>query len=356
MTAWFCPEYAELSEATREAMARGAGLAAADAGDALQLAQPDLRALFRTTQPVVAIPGGYALAREIALRTIVENRVLVVVAGPEGEMLAKACESLGKEVARLMVHPGTAVEPEHLRRFLDGPRVDAVVLVHAELSQGTQLPLEALTAVVRTRPELCLMVDAIGALSAAPIEMDGWGIDLLLTPSRGPLGLPEGFSLASLSAKGMTRGRAQPGRGRQLDLASHQSATERGAFLAGISPALVLALRQQLEHILAEGIEARWQRHAMLRATVEQWVMVRNDLQVIAPPERRAAASTCLRLPPGSSAQRIVAGLADEQWPIAPEPGRGPDGHLSVGHMGDVTEPDLLRLLEAIGRQLDLGR
>jgi aspartate aminotransferase-like enzyme len=103
-------------------------------------------------------------------------------------------------------------------------------------------------------------------------------------------------------------------------------------------------------------MEARWQRHAMLRATVEQWVMVRNDLQVVPPVERRAAAATCLRLPPGSSAQRIVAGLADDDWPIGPDPVRGPEGQLCVGHMGDVTESELLRLLEAIGRQLDLGR
>lgn len=354
--AWFSPDCAELSDATRDAMERGTGLTAAAANEALQLAQPDLRALFRTTQPVIALPGGYPLAREIALRTLIDHRVMVLVAGPEGELLAKACESLGKETIRLMVHPGTVVEPDQLQRFLGGPDVDSVIMVYAELSQGSQLPLEALAAVVKTNPDVRLMVDAIGALGAAPIEMDAWGIDLLLTPSRGPLALPPGFTLASMSAKGVERGRSQQGRGKQLDLASHHSATERGAFLTEISPILMLALRHQLDHIRAEGIESRWSRHAMLRATVEQWVMVRSDLQPIAPAERRAAASTCLRLPPGSSVKRILEGLADEDWPIAPDATHTRDDRLCVGHMGEVTEPELLRLLEAIGRQLDLGR
>lgn len=354
--AWFSPDQAELADATRDAMERGTDLTAAAANEALQLAQPDLRSLFRTTQPVVALPGGYPLAREIALRTLVEQRALVLVAGPEGELLARSCESLGKEVIRLMVHPGTTVEPDQLQRFLGGPDVDSVIMVYAELSQGTQLPLESLATVVRTRPEVRLMVDATGALGAAPIEMDLWGIDLLLTPSRGPLGLPPGFTLAAMSAKALARGRAQPGRGKQLDLASHVSATERGTFLSEISPVLMLALRQQLEVILAEGMEPRWSRHGMLRATVEQWVMVRNDLQLIAAPDRRAAASSCLRLPPGSSVKRILEGLADEDWPIAPDATHTRDDRLCVGHMGEVTEPMLLRLLETIGRQLDLGR
>lgn len=337
-------------------MERGAGLSLAASTEALKLAQSDLRALLRTAHPVIALPGTHALAREVALRTVVEQRVLTLVMGREGAALAKASQLLGHEVVQLMVHPGTVPEPEHLKRFLGGPNVDTVVLVCAELTHGTQLLLEGLAAIVRSQPDLVLIVDATGALGAMPIEMDAWGIDVLLTRSEGPLGLPAGFTLAAMSPRAVTRAQSISGRGAQLDLLAHRSATERGTFLTPMPAPLVLALRQQLEHIHAEGIESRWKRHAMLRATVEQWVMVRSDLQPWAPPERRAAAATCLRLPPGSSLQRVVAGLADEEWPIAPDPMQVPDDMLVLGHMGEVTEPELLQLLEAVGRQLDLGR
>lgn len=174
MTAWFSPDRAELSDATRQAMERGTGLTAAAGSEALKLAQSDLRALFRTEQPVMLLPGGHALAREIALRSVVEQRVLAVVAGPEGAALAKASQSLGHEVVRLMAHPGTVPEPDHLRRFLGGPDVDAVILVAAELSEGTQLLLQEIATVVRTRPSIMLIVDATGALGAMPLEMDAW--------------------------------------------------------------------------------------------------------------------------------------------------------------------------------------
>lgn len=356
MTAWFSPDHAELSDATRAAMARGESLASVAIAEALQLAQPDMRSLFRTQHPVMVIAGDHALAREIALRSVVEQRILGLVAGPNGIALAQASRALGHEVLELRVHPGTVPEPEHLRRFLGGPDVDTIVISCTELSEGTQVAIRELAAVVRTRPELVLLVDATGALGATAIAMDDWRIDVLLTPSRGPLGLPAGFSMVGMSPHAVSRAKRITGRGARLDLLAHRTAAERGEVLATMAPPLVLALRQQLEQILAEGLEARWNRHAMLRATVEQWVMVRNDLHPVAPAGRRADASTCLRLPPGSSAQRIIAGLADDDWPMAPDAVRGPDDRLSIGHMGDVTEPDLLRLLEAIGRQLDLGR
>jgi aspartate aminotransferase-like enzyme len=354
--AWFSPDHAELTDDTRAAMERGGTLAPAVVADALQLIQPDLRALFRTAHPVLTIAGDHALAREIALRSVVQQRALALVAGPEGAALADATRLLGHEVIELRVHPGTVPEPEHLRRFLGGPDVDTLVLSCAELTLGTQLPLRELAAVARVAPEIIIVADATGALGATPIEMDDWGIDVLLSPSRGPLGLPAGFSMIGLSPRAVTRASGIGGRGARLDLLAHRTAAEQGQVLTTISPSLVLALRQQLEHILAEGIEARWSRHAMLRATVEQWVMVRGDLHPLAPAGRRADAASCLRLPPGSSAHRVVAGLAEDDWRVAPDAVREPDDRLCVGHMGEMTEPALLRLLEAIGRQLDLGR
>jgi aspartate aminotransferase-like enzyme len=354
--AWFSPDHAQLTDATRAAMAQGETVAPALVAEALQLAQADLRALFRTTQPVFTLAGDHALTREIALRSVVEQRVLALVAGPEGAALAEAARTLGHEVLELQVHPGTVPEPEHLRRFLRGPDVDTVTICCAELSLGTQVALQQLATVARTGPEITLVVDATGALGATPIEMDSWGIDVLLTPSGGPLGLPDGLSLVGMSPRAVTRAKKIGGRGTRLDLLAHRAAAEQGEILTSASPALVLALRQQLAHILAEGLEARWGRHAMLRATVEQWGMVRSDLHPLAPAGRRADAATCLRLPPGSSAQRIVAGLGEDDWLVTPDATRRPDDRLCVGHMGEVTEPELLRLLDAIGRQLDLGR
>lgn len=356
MTAWFSPDRAELSSDTQQILREAALLPSTAAAEPLRQSQMSLQALFRTARPVVVLPGAYGMVREVALRAIVEQRVLVLVAGPESATLANAAEALGREVIRLMVHPGTVPEAATVQRFLGGPDVDSVALVHAELSVGTQLDLEALAAVVHTRPGVRLLVDGIGAFGATPIETDRWGIDLLLSPSAGPLALPPGLGLAALSKEGAARAYSIAGRGLQLDLARHQEAAGQGEMTTEIAPALAMVLRHQLDQIMAEGVEVRWGRHAMLRALVEQWAMVRSDLHPCAPAGRRAAASTCLRLPPGSSATAVRAGLIEEDWPVDTDAVPAEAGRLCLGHMGDVTAPELLQLLEAVGRQLDKGR
>src|SRR5690606_28930658 len=137
-------------------------------GTSAQLAGASLRlrGVFRTTEPVLTVPVPGPLLMEIALRTLVEHRALVLVAGPAGETLARATEALGKEVLRLMVRPGEVVEPAHLARFLAGPPVDSVVLAHADLGAGTLAPLAELARVVRARRELLLLVEASGSLGA----------------------------------------------------------------------------------------------------------------------------------------------------------------------------------------------
>jgi aspartate aminotransferase-like enzyme len=355
VTAWFSPDQAELPHTTRQILREAALLPAAAAIEPLQQAQIALQALFRTATPVAVIPGAYGMIREIALRALVEQRVLVLVAGPESAALAHAAEALGREVIRLMVHPGTVPEPAQLLRFLGGPDVDSVALVHAELTLGTQLDLESLAGVVHSRPDILLLVDGIGSLGAAPLETDRWGLDVVISPSAGPLSLPPGLGLASLSPRGAARARTLTGRGRELDLATLQAAAGEG-MVGEVAPALALALRHQLDQLMAEGVEVRWGRHAMLRALVEQWAMVRNDLHPSAPAGRRAAASTCLRLPPGSSAAGVISGLIEDDWPVAPGVDLTANGRLCIGHMGEVTAPEVLQLLEAVGRQLDLGR
>ncbi len=358
MTAWFSPDAAEPTAAIRAILTDAALLPATAAREPLLQSQMSLQALFRTARPVVVFPASYGMVREIALRTLVEQRVLVLVAGPESAALADAAEALGREVIRLMVHPGTVPEVEYLERFLGGPEVDTVALVHAELSVGTQLDLEQLAAVIRRRPGRMLLVDGRGAFGATPIETDRWGIDLLMAPSAGPLGLPPGLGLATLSQQAASRVRSLTGRGVELDLAARQEAAGHGDVVGETAPGLALALRHQLDQIMAEGVEVRWNRHAMLRAQVEQWAMVRSDVHLIAPVGRRAAAASCLRLPEGNTAAGVIRGLQEDDWPMAPgtELPVGSNGRLTLGHMGEVTAPELLQLLDAVSRQLDQGR
>lgn len=311
-----------------------------------------LRALFRTAEPVLAVPTSSAVLREIALRAGVDQRALVVVAGPDGEALAAGLEALGKEVIRLLVPPGRALEPPHLARFLCGPSVDTVVLAHADLGTGVLAPLAELARVVRTRRELFLFVDATGSLGAAPLETDRWGLDLVLAGSEGPLGLPAGLGFAVASPRFLARLRRQSARGLQLDLAAHAAAASRGQVLGTIPPTLARALDRQLQRILEEEtLEARWARHAALGAAVDAWLADRDDVRLLAAAGWRAPVVSCLELPPDRAAADVVAVLQREGWRLAPATVEHPR-LLRLGHMGDHQPDHLAALLAALAGAL----
>jgi aspartate aminotransferase-like enzyme len=291
----------------------------------------DLRALFRTAQPVVVHQGPATALREIGLRSTVEHRALALIAGPEGEALADQTEALGKEVLRVRVQAGRVVEPAHLQRFLAGPEVDAVTLVH-----------------------VLLFVDAGGSLGASPLDMDVWGVDFVVAASEGPLGLPGGLAFAAASPRLLARARSFTGRGSQLDFVAQHAAAGEGRTLAPVTPMLAAVLERQLQRVLhEEGLEARWNRHAVMRAMVEAWAIGRSELRLLAGGRQGAQAASALALSgAGRTAAAVGSLLEQEGWRIGLGQVGGGGEAIRIGHMGDLAPDQLAALLEALGRAL----
>jgi len=330
---------------------------APEAGEQLlALAQPRLRQLFRTSEPVTVVPAPAGILREIGLRATIEHRVLVLVAGPESAALADTAEALGAEVIRMMVHPGRTPEPDQLERFLASPSVDSVALVHSETSTGTIVPLAELARVVRARRDLLLFVDATGSLGAAPLEADAWGLDFVLGASHGALALPPGLSFAAASTRLVARTRGLAGRGVLLDFLTHHGAAADATVLTPIDPVLALALDRQLERIDREGLLRRWERHDAMAALVERWVMGRKDVTLFAAHGRRSPAVSVLQLVAPLTGWVVAESLRREGWQVAPGEAPGSERVLRIGHLGEIGPEQLAPLLAALGQRLDAER
>lgn len=336
-------------------LARGEQTLAPEAVEQLiGLAQPRLRALFRTIEPVTIVPAPAGMLREIGLRATIEHRVLVLVAGSESAALADTAEALGAEVIRLVVHPGHAIEPEQLTRFLSSPPVDSVAVVHTETSTGVLAPLQELAQVVRTQKDLALFVDATNSLGAAPLETDQWGLDFVLGASNGPIGLPPGLAFGAASARLLARTRGLSGRGVLLDYLTHYNATVTGTLLTPLDPGLAMALDRQLERIEQEGLEPRWARHRAMAQLIERWVADRDDLSLVAVSGRRSPTVTAIRLKPPHSALDVAEKMLRLGWEIGAAEENGNGGLLRIGHMGEITEKQLEEMLAGLGQALAL--
>ncbi len=310
-----------------------------------------LRQLFRTRRPVVTATTSATGMMEAAIRCGVRERVLCVVAGHAGERAARVAEQCDRDVVRLHVPPGDALEPALLSQMLDGPPVDAVILVHAETSTGVQHPITDLLRLVRPMPDVVTIVDASTTLGAADVDPERWGADVVLSSSQRAVGIPPGLAFATISDRFLVRAAEQVDRGLHLDLVTlHEAAIEGHVVETPALPQL-MALDVQLARIAAEGLEVRWARHRALREMVEQWVGRHGRCTMVAPAGRRADAVSALRLAPGRSAAGLVRAMHGEGWEIAAaeEP---TDRIVAIGHMGDATPEDLAALLAHLESRL----
>jgi aspartate aminotransferase-like enzyme len=314
----------------------------------LARAQAGLQQVFRTTRPVLIATSSATGLLEGAIRAGVERRVLVAVGGFFGERLARIAEACGKEVVRVMVPEGRTIEASHLARFLHGPDVDAVALVHSETSTGALAPLEEIAAEVRRHDDITLLVDAVSSAGAIPIETDAWDIDFIGTGSQKSLALPPGLALGVASPRLIERARRLAGRGWYFDplLLAEAARSHLPTQTPAIS--LVYALDLQLQRIAAEGLERRWARHQTMAAIVARWCDGRPGFGMLAQPERRSWTVSAVRTPVPAGV--LVARLAAEGWTVAPGLSPLDDAVIRIGHMGEVAPADVEALLAAIGR------
>ena len=123
---------------------------------------------------------------------------------------------------------------------------------------------------------------------------------------------------------------------------------------------LLYALQHQLRRIGAEGLEARFERHARMASRTREWVDWLNEaagreFSVIAPEGYRSPTVTAIRLPGGFAGPDVVAGLAARGITIAPGYGKMKQGAIRIGHMGDHTPSELEIVLAAVADVLDVA-
>lgn len=310
-----------------------------------------LQTVFRTARPVVVATGSATLLMEAALASTLRRRALHLVNGDFSGRFQAIARGLGRDSDHLTVPPGQAVEPDLLREALRRGRYDVITVAHCETSTGVLSPLRELATVVREESDALLVVDAVSSLAGAPLETDGWGLDVVLTASQKALALPPGLAFAAVSARAEQRMAVVERRGFYTDLLRYLAKHREGGTITTPAMTLVWAAALQLPAILAEGIEARWERHAALQRRTLEWAATRG-LEAPAVAARRSPTVTTLRTPGDDTAPEVVRALAARGFTVAGGYGEWKASTFRIGHMGEVQAGDLEGLLAALDEVL----
>ncbi len=306
-----------------------------------------LKTLFRTEREVMVITGSATLAMEAMVRSNVKRRVLNLTNGAFSERFHEIAQLNGIDAEVLAFPWGEAVDPEKVVQRLHQGDFDAITLAHCETSTGVLNPVGEVARAVRAESDALILVDAVSSLGGAPLEMDTWGLDCVVTGAQKAMALPPGLSFVSFSARAEDRMETVPRRGFYTDLLRYLNKHRAGGTITTAAVSLFWALRFQLRRILEQGVEQRWQAHRALQELVLQWA-TSEGLTIMAPPAHRSPTVTCLGTPEDLSATRLVKDMGDRGWVLGSGYGPWKNSTFRIGHMAAVQPTDLKALLREI--------
>ncbi len=310
-----------------------------------------LQRIFRTARPVITATGSATLLMEAAVVSTVGKRVLHLVNGAFAQRFHTISRAHGLDSDQITVPMGQAIDADLLRQALRRGRYDAITLVHSETSTGVLNPLADLARVAHEESDALIVVDAVSSLAGVPIETDAWGLDVVLTASQKALALPPGLAFAAISERAERRIADVPRRGFYTDLARYLDKHREGGTITTPAVTLFWAAEAQIWGILAEGIEARWARHAALQQRTIAWTTQRA-LQLPAEAAHRSPTVTTIAAPPGHSAPDLLKALAARGFTVSSGYGDWKPTTFRIGHMGEVQPSDLEVLLAALDELL----
>ncbi len=316
-------------------------------------AERKARQLFYTSHRVFLTASSGTGLQEAAVRNLVKTRLLSCINGAFGARWHQVAVSNGKTADTLEAPWGQPITPEMVAEALRAESYDAIAVVHNETSTGVENPVRDIAALVHElSPDTLVCVDAVSSLGGARIEMDSWGLDLLLTSSQKCLALPPGLGLAGVSDRALARAEEVPDRGWYFDLLRLEKHRIKDSTPATPAISLIYALDCQLDRILAEGLEARFSRHSQMAQRVQTWALERG-LDLFAQEGYRSRTVTTIDNRRSLDVGALNRYLQEQEMRIAG--GYGPiKAHtFRIAHMGELQVADIDALLEAVDRYLE---
>lgn len=332
----------------------------------------DLRRIARTDGNVAMyICNGHG-AWEAALANLIRAGDQVLVCGVDHFALgwAEVARRLQAEVEFLDFGKQSPVDPnrieERLRQDHAG-QIKAVLVTHVDTATSIRNDVAAVRqAMDRAAHPALLAADCIASLACERMEMDDWGVDVLVAASQKGLMLPPGLGFVFFN----DRAAAVRGQISDCDVSAYWDWVPRAKpekfyeYFGGTAPTHHLfGLRVALDMLHAEGIENVWARHEHLAraiwAACDIWSeggSVRLNVRDI---ENRSRAVTALQagLPNGAGLRQwieentevtlgIGLGMATPDNPLA-------SGYFRIGHMGHVNAHMVLGVLASIQAGLE---
>lgn len=310
--------------------------------------------LFYTKNQMMLSTSSGSGFMEGAIRSCTAKKAAVFSVGAFGKRWYKMATSNGIPADLYESEMGRATTPEMVKEALSTNNYDLVTITHNETSTGVMNPIDQISDVVREYPDVIFCVDAVSSAAGTKIEVDKLGIDICITSTQKALGLPPGLAICSMSEKAYNRAKTVKNRGLYFDMVEIYETIEKKDHQYPSTPnvSLMYALDYQLDRILAEGLDNRFNRHLEMAELVRDWA--RNQFALFADEKYLSNTLTTIDNIREISVKDLNNELGKRGFSISNGYGDLKEKTFRIAHMADMTKDDINELLNVIDDILNI--
>jgi alanine-glyoxylate transaminase/serine-glyoxylate transaminase/serine-pyruvate transaminase len=316
----------------------------------------DLPRVFRTErgQPFVFPATGTGMWEAALANTLSPgDRVLAPRYGQFSHLFIDCAQRLGLRVDVLETEWGEGAPVERIEQALRDDaahEIKGVLVVHNETATGVTSDVAAVRrAMNAARHPAMLYVDGVSSIASLDFRMDEWGVDLAITGSQKGFMLPAGLGILCASPRALAAYDGAKCARVFFDFGDMRKANATGYFPYTPALTLLYGLRESLDMLLDEGLDAVAARHHRLaegcRAAVRAWglTLCARD------PQWYSDTVSAVVVPEGIDAARVID-VAFRRYDLSLGAGLNKVAGrvFRIGHLGDLNELMLLGALSGV--------
>jgi aspartate aminotransferase-like enzyme len=309
----------------------------------------DLKEVMGTTHDVLMFAASGTGAMDAAVSNLFSrgDKVIVCSAGKFGERWADIAKAYGLDAIVLTAEYGDFVTPERVEQALAQNAAARGVFVQAsETSTGAAHDVRAMGRAVANTGAI-LVIDAITGLGTMPLDIDGWGLDVVIGGSQKAFMIPPGLAFMSISPKAWKFTETAGLPHFYFNLKKEKKSGDAGESSWTPATSLILALAEALKYVKQVGM-ANLIENAQLLAKATRAAVQKLGLELFAP-QSPAASVTAVRAPKGMDSGVIVKEFRNRFGAVIANGQGSMKGQIfRIAHLGYFDFADLFAVIAGL--------
>jgi aspartate aminotransferase-like enzyme len=323
----------------------------------------DLKEVYGTSGDVLCFAASGTGAMDASVSNLFSpgDKVIVATAGKFGERWVEITKAYGLDANVLKAEYGDVVTPDRIESALKAePATKGVFIQASETSTGAEHDIQTMAGIVK-KTDAIFVVDAITGLGTMPLDIDGWGLDVLIGGSQKAFMIPPGLAFLSVSAKAWKHADTATLPHYYFSLKKEKKSADANDSSWTPATSLVLALGEALKYIKKVGMPNMIE-NAQLLARATRDACQEMGLELFA--KRPGSSVTAVKAPEGMNSKIIVKGFKEKFGAIIANGQGSMEGQIfRMAHLGYFDFADMFGviaglelILRANGHSVELGK